>query len=81
MAYLLINNSTLVEAFDLDPASVEAIVHDRVPVTWDAELRASMRDLDADSLFWLDAYCAAHAAKHGAPLNVGADSPRVTPTP
>lgn len=81
MAYLLINNSTLVEAFDLDLASAEAIVHDRVPVAWDAALRESMYNLDPDPLFWLDAYCAAHVAKHGAPLNVGANTPFVTVTP
>lgn len=61
----------LVEALDLNPASAEAIVHDRVKVEWDAALREELKDLDPDPLFWLDAYCAAHAAKHGAPLKVG----------
>lgn len=71
MACLLLNDTTLVEALDLDPSSAEAIVQDRVPVAWDAALREELRDLDPDPLFWLDAYCAAHAAKHGAPLRVG----------
>lgn len=71
MACLLINENALVEALDLNPASAEAIVHDRVKVEWDAALREELKDLDPDPLFWLDAYCAAHAAKHGAPLKVG----------
>lgn len=74
MACLLINNSTLVDVLDLDPASAEDIVHNRVNVAWDVPLRDELQDLDPDPLFWLDAYCAAHAAKHGSPLRVSASA-------
>lgn len=71
MASLLLNE-TLIDALDLDATSIDAIIHNRVHVAWDVALRDDLRDLDPDPLFWLDAYCAAHAAKHGSPLRVEA---------
>jgi len=68
----LLLDGTLIDVFDLYGSSLTAIIHDRVNVAWDAALREELRDLDPDPLFWLDAYCAAHAAKHGSPLRVEA---------
>jgi len=70
MATISINNgisTTTVSA--LTDEQVDAIVNGGLAIAWDDELRLVTTSDDARE--WLDLYCAAHEAKHGAPLTIG----------
>lgn len=71
MANISVNNgisTTTVEA--LDEAQVRAIVHGGLAVAFDQEVIDSLDAADNDRE-WLELYCAAHQAKHGAALIIG----------